>query len=206
MVLMYNDKSLHSDIINSSNWYEILLKKGVEFGHSDPDADPCGYRTLMTWQLAEKYYNIEGLYKKIQQACPKKNIREKSVDLIALLQTGELDYIYEYKSVAMQHKGKFIYLPDQINLKSQKYSEFYKNAKVKISGKKPGTFTYKTGSPMIYGITILKSAENNKAALDFTKLLFGQKGRKIMEKNGQTSIYPPIIINKEKLPDGLKEI
>jgi tetratricopeptide (TPR) repeat protein len=38
---------------------EILQKPDVVWGHSSPDLDPCGYRTLMVLQLAEKYY-IQG--------------------------------------------------------------------------------------------------------------------------------------------------
>ncbi len=47
--------------IDAGNWHEILLRPDVQYGHSDPNSDPCGYRSLLTWQLAEKYYKIENL-------------------------------------------------------------------------------------------------------------------------------------------------
>jgi len=52
MVIAYTSQSLYADEINSDNWYDILTRDGVIYGHSDPNADPCGYRTLMVWQLA----------------------------------------------------------------------------------------------------------------------------------------------------------
>ena len=58
MVIIYTDKSKDQDEITADNWYQILLRDGVEYGHSDPNADPCGYRTLMVWQLAEVYYGV----------------------------------------------------------------------------------------------------------------------------------------------------
>jgi len=50
MCLTYTDTSAYADEINSDNWYEILQNEGVAYGRSDPDQDPCGYRTLMVWQ------------------------------------------------------------------------------------------------------------------------------------------------------------
>ena len=52
MVIMYTPKSQYADAIHADNWYEILLKPEVQYGHSDPNADPCGYRAVLTWQLA----------------------------------------------------------------------------------------------------------------------------------------------------------
>ena len=60
MVIAYTDQSQYADEINADNWYEILTREGVIYGHSDPDADPCGYRTLLVFQLAEKHYSVEG--------------------------------------------------------------------------------------------------------------------------------------------------
>jgi len=60
MVLCYTDQSRYADIISGKNWVEILQKLDVVWGHSAPDLDPCGYRTLMVLQLAEKYYRQAG--------------------------------------------------------------------------------------------------------------------------------------------------
>ena len=58
MVLCYSDNATGSDDIVSENrtWYDVLRNEDVSYGHSDPDQDPCGYRTLLVVQLAEKYY------------------------------------------------------------------------------------------------------------------------------------------------------
>ncbi len=162
MAIMYRPDSAFAGEINSKNWPEILLRKGVEYGHSDPNADPCGYRSQLTWQLTEKYYNSPGLYEKLINNCPAKNIRPKETDPMALLESGELDYLFIYRSICEQHNMPFVTLPDAINLKSTALADYYKQASLKINGKKPGEFITKKGKPMVYGITVLKNAPNRK--------------------------------------------
>lgn len=205
MVIMYTPKSRYADTIHADNWYEILLKPGVQYGHSDPNSDPCGYRALLTWQLAEKHYKIEGLYDRLTGKMPEKNIRPKEVDLIALLEAGELDYIFIYRSVAEQHQAKYIILPEEINLKSPQWASFYQTASVKIIGEKPGEWTQMQGAPMLYGITMPKNAPNPEAGILFISFVLGKEGREIMKRNGQSEIIPPLVDNKEKLPEALKK-
>jgi molybdate/tungstate transport system substrate-binding protein len=201
MAIMYRPDSAFAGEINSNNWPEILLRKGVEYGHSDPNADPCGYRSRLTWQLAEKYYNSPGLYEKLRNNCPAKNIRPKETDLMALLESGELDYLFIYRSICEQHNMPFVTLPHEINLKSAALADYYKQASLKISGKKPGEFITKKGKPMVYGITVLKNAPNREAAEAFVAFVIGPEGQKIMRQNGQPAVTPPEVSgNTKQLP------
>lgn len=190
--------------INKDNWSEILLQKDVSFGRSDPNADPCGYRAVLTMKLAEKFYNRPGLADKML-AKDQRYIRPKEVDLLALLETGELDYIFIYRSVAEQHKLKYILLPDEINLKKTKFHDLYKTASVCITGNTPGTFITKFGEPIVYGVTIPKNAPNRELATAFLSfLLDADKGGAILEKNGQTSVVPSPTDTFSSLPESLK--
>jgi molybdate/tungstate transport system substrate-binding protein len=205
MVVMYSEKSKYADTIHSDNWYEILLKPGVQYGHSDPNADPCGYRAVLTWQLAETYYKKENLFNRLTGKMPKKNIRPKEVDLIAMLEAGELDYIFIYRSVAEQHHKKYVILPDEINLKSSVFADFYRTASLKITGKKPGEWIEQRGAPMVYGITLPKNAPNPEGGAAFIGFILSKEGQDIMKKNGQPEIFPPLVDNKEKLPKALRK-
>ncbi len=204
MVIAYTKKSKYANEINSSNWYDILTRPGVIYGHSDPNADPCGYRTLMVWQLAEKYYKIPGLYQRLQAHCPPGNVRPKEVDLIALLQSGDMDYAFEYQSLAVQHGLKFVKLPNQINLSQAEYADFYAQAKVKVNGTTPGTTVIKTGKPIIYGLTIPNNAPHPQLALEFVQFLLGPRGQAIMTKCGQPPIVPAVAEHIDNVPAGLR--
>lgn len=191
LVLCYTDKSKFAKEVNAKNWYEILQKKGVVWGHSDPNLDPCGYRSLMVLQLAERYYKMPGLYDKMIANRPKENVRPKSVELVSLLQTGNMDYAWEYLSVAVQHGLKYVLLPDEINLGNYKYDNLYQQAVVKVTGKEPGTFMDMKGDSVTYGITMIKDAPNKEAAIAFLKyMLDPQGGLKILKDQGQPPFVP----------------
>lgn len=207
MAIMYRPDSKYAKEINSGNWYKILLKKGVQYAHSDPNSDPCGYQTMLTWQLAEKYYKAPGLYKKLIANCPLQNIRPKETDLIGLLEAGQIDYVFIYKSVCEQHHMPYVSLPDAINLGSPAEADFYKQASLKISGKKPGATLEVKGTPMVYGLTIPKNAPDHEWAVKYLAFMLGPEGRAIMEKNGQKTIYPASVSgDAATLPPELKTL
>jgi len=207
MAIMYRKNSRLSAQINSQNWYKILLKDEVEYGHSDPNSDPCGYRSQLVWQLAEKYYKVPGLYNALRENCPPRNIRPKETDLIAMLEAGQIDYLFIYRSVCEQHRMPFVPLPEEISLKSPAFRDFYKQAEIRITGKRPGEFLTKKGKPMVYGITIPKKAPYPEAALSFVAFVVGPSGQEIMRRNGQPPISPPEATGKkELLPSRLKSL
>ena len=210
LVLCYTDQSRYADKINDKNWYEILQKKEVVWGHSDQNLDPCGYRSLMVLQLAEKFYNIDGLYQRLIDNRPEKNIRPKSVELVNLLKTGHMDYAWEYMSVAIQHDLKYVKLDDHINLGNYKYDEFYKMAQVKVSGKKPNTWMTKKGQSCTYGITLIKDAPNPEAATAFLSFLLSpEHGLKTLKEMGQPPFIPCRLPTSEmaaNLPSEIKHL
>ena len=209
LVLCYTDNSRFANEVNADNWYKILGRKGVIWGHSDPNLDPCGYRSLMVLQLAEIYYKKPGLYDQLIANRPKKNVRPKSVELVSLLKTGNMDYAWEYLSVAVQHDLKYIKLPDEINLGNYKNDSLYKHAKVKVTGKKPGTWVTRTGKSCTYGITMIKDAPNPDAAVAFLGYLMDPAGGvKILKDMGQPPFIPcrvPTEKMKSQLPLSLQK-
>jgi len=206
MAVVYHETSKYSEEINQNNWYDILLKDDVIYGRSDPNSDPCGYRTVLTSQLAEKFYNIGGLSEKILSK-NQEYIRPKEVDLLALLESNAIDYIFLYRSVAEQHKLKYIALPDSINLRNPALDDFYQTASTDIIGKEPGTTITQKGQAMVYGITILKNAPNPSLALKFMEFVLAKNGgKKIMEENGQPSILRIDENYKQYLPENLKSL
>jgi molybdate/tungstate transport system substrate-binding protein len=152
----------------------------------------------MVLQLAEKYYQRHGLYQKTIANRPKRNVRPKAVELISLLQTGNMDYAWEYRSVAVQHNLKFVELPDEINLGNYKFDQEYAQAMVKVSGKKPGTTMTMTGKSITYGVTLLEDAPNREAAIAFLAFMLDSSGGlKILEEMGQPPFIPARVSSDE---------
>ena len=210
LVLCYTDQSRFAGEVTPDNWHDILGRKGVVWGHSDPNLDPCGYRALMVLQLAEKFYNQTGLYDRLIANRPEENIRPKSVELVSLLKTGNMDYAWEYLSVAVQHGLKYIKLDDHINLGNYKYDGFYKLAQVKVTGKKPGTWITRTGKSCTYGITRIKNSPNPQgAALFLEYLLDPANGLAVLKSMGQPPFVPCRVATDADLaalPEGLRKL
>ncbi|MHB8931307.1 MAG: tungstate ABC transporter substrate-binding protein WtpA [Melioribacteraceae bacterium] len=205
MAIVYTDKSRRAKEINQKNWFDILLDKNISVGRADPNADPCGYRTILTMKLAEIYYNKKGLAEKLIKK-DQEYIRPKEVDLLALLEEGELDYIFLYRSVAEQHGLKFLLLPDKINMKKSELEDYYKQVSVELNGKKPGEKISQEGSSMVYGVTIPKNSPNPALAKKFIQYLMNkEKGLKVMQEFGQPTVVPSVCDAYNKLPDDLKK-
>jgi len=204
VVLMYTTSSKFANEINSNNWFEILLREGVQSGHSNPDADPAGYRTLLVWQLAEKYYRKPGLYGQLHNTVPPKNVRPKSVELVALLQSGELDYIYGYRSIAEQNQLPFVTLPPEIDLSDATKSELYSTVSVKVAGNKPGEKKDIKGLPILFALTIPKGAPHPQLAEEFIRFLLSPQGQEVMKRRYLAVISPPLASDMEKLPAGFR--
>ena len=246
VVLCYRDDAPGADDISngSRTWYEVLRNEPVKYGHSNPDDDPCGYRTPMVLQLAQQYYydeaasfglspdpNADGLYDALipgtesergrsggtSEARPSGSVevvRSKSVELIHLLDSGDLDYAFEYRSVAVQEGLDFIELDDHINLSRTDeevpgVEEFYRQAAVQIveDAAPPPTYKTETGKSIVYGITIPSHARNRDLAVEFVTLLLSESGINTFEvENGQPFLKPPLCDHPENLPAAIKDV
>lgn len=206
MVIAYTDKSIDADKITADNWQNILMKDNIVIGRSDPNADPCGYRTVFLFELAELFYQQAGLKGNLLE---KKNtvIRPKEVDLLALLETGNIDYLMIYRSVAIQHKLKYIELPDEINLSNPQFEDFYNSVSLEVNGKEQGATTTINGSSILYSLTIPKNSKNFENALKFILFLTdAEKGGKILSDQGMGVVNYCDKKYLEKLPDELSNI
>ncbi len=191
IVLCYTSDSRYARDISQKNWYSVLRKSDVAWGHSDPNLDPCGYRALMVLQLAETYYREPGLYAGLMANRPVEHVRPKSVELLSLLQTRNLDYAWEYRSVAIQHGLRYLSLPDEINLGDHRFDSRYATATVSVAGKSPGTMNVIKGESCTYGVALVKDAPNPAAAVAFLRyMLDPRKGLAIFRDAGQPPITP----------------
>jgi molybdate/tungstate transport system substrate-binding protein len=204
IVIAYQEKSKYSTDIDSSNWPDILLRDDVTYGRSDPDSDPGGYRAVFTCKLAEKYYNRPGLAGKLLSK-DTEFIRPKEVDLVALVQANAIDYMFQYKSVAVQHDLKYIELPKEINLSDPIYNNLYNSVSLEVAENAPGSKMVVTGEYINYSISVLSDAVNKGMANDFVSFLLSDAGKGIFRESGQDPLSPAISDQPDKVPDVLKK-
>ncbi len=181
--LVYTRQSAAAGEITGQNWYRILQRPDVRWGYADPVQDPAGYRTLMAFQLAERYYEVPGLERQLAAATDPRYMREKSADLMALLQLGELDYAWTYTSLAKMHNLAFVALPREITLGDPALAEWYGHAVVRLpGGSRTGRDSVEfRGAPIAYALTIPREAPHPDVAAAFVAFIASAEGRAILE-------------------------
>jgi molybdate/tungstate transport system substrate-binding protein len=156
MVIAYTNKSRYADQITSDNWQEILTRPDVRVGFSNPMLDAAGYRTIMVTLLASDYYQNATIFPAIigshfspplavnssggiqvvelpeimRPSDTKLVIRDGSMYVLSLLESGGIDYAFEYRSVAQGHDLLSVDLPAEVDLSSPDYAAVYSNVSV----------------------------------------------------------------------------
>lgn len=184
MVIAWTDASHHAAEMDSASWWRVLSRDDVEVGRSDPALDPNGYRTILMLRLAERAYAQPGLETAVLARAPQRNVRPKSSDLVALLQTGALDYAFAYESVARAAGLRWLKLPASIDLGDDAYAAEYARVSLKVPGAKRGDSITVRGAPIRYAIAIPRRAPNAAEGERFRDFLFSPSGQKLLTAGG----------------------
>jgi molybdate/tungstate transport system substrate-binding protein len=232
LALAYAPDSAYADEINADNWFEVITHPSVTVGLADPRFDASGYRALMALKLAESYYGQAGILDSIIQdqfttpisvfqagsmalitvpeileTVPGSPvvIRGASIQLIALLESGDLDYAFEYESVIRQHGLEWVALPDAINLGAPEYSEKYQQVQVNLNFKRFASVQpFFRGEQIGYGVTIPSNAPHPEAAELYIAFLLGSEGQQIMAEAYQPLLDPLSCDFPELVPAALQ--
>jgi molybdate/tungstate transport system substrate-binding protein len=202
--------------ITQAGWAEVLGRPDVRVGMSDPNQDPCGYRSLFCLYLADAQLGRKGLFDGLVRAnsndtaersasgdavirVPERVeyrgrlvLRPKETDLVALIEAGAIDYLLIYRSVAVQHKLDFLALPDEVNLGNPALAAEYARVSALQSADAPGGSTRIVAGPIAYGLTVPSSAPQPRLAEAFVRLVLSEDGRRIMEASGQPALVPAL--------------
>jgi molybdate/tungstate transport system substrate-binding protein len=203
----------------------------VKVGLADPRMDAVGYRTLMMTRLAESYYNTENImldtvgkyFTNRINASTSGNVslivvpelldpvgehmylRGANMKLISLLESNDIDYTFEYKSVVAQHKLSYLELPPEINLGDINYAGNYKNVRVKLDFKRFKSVDPEfEGVPIFYGMAVPANSKHLKEATRFLEFILGANGQRIFNECSFPPLVPPVCDNINALPDALK--
>ncbi|OGO17472.1 MAG: hypothetical protein A2Z14_17100 [Chloroflexi bacterium RBG_16_48_8] len=232
LALAYRKESRYGDEINDQNWYEIISKPDVKLGLSDPRFDALGYRTLMIMQLAEDVYQDPTIFEQIflgqfkmpisvkksgeksivhvpEILEPTENtslvMRGSSIALIALLESGDVDYAFEYESVIKQHGLSYVALPDQLNMGNPDLNQHYARVEVQLDFQRFSTVKPEfEGTAIGYGVTIPSNAPHPEWAEDFVAFLLGPAGQEILRTNKHPPLDIPLADGFEVIPESLK--
>ena len=233
IVLAYTNQSKYASEINSTNWYSILMRSDVKFGFPNPQIDSLGYRSLMTIQLAEAYYENNSIFHDLvtdnfdppidsvpigsnytitvpDVQVPKGNnvvLRDSGVILEPLLQSGSIDYCFLYLSNAKQYGLRYVELPDEINLGNPQYEEDYQRVAVTFEQQRFATVDLdREGKTIYFGLTIPANAPHPEVAVEFVKFVLSQEGKNVFQLCWQPVFKPSFTDNMTAVPLGLQSL
>ncbi len=141
------------------------------------------------------------------ETVPDSNIvlRGGSVALLALLKSGDIDYAFEYASVAQQHGLRYVELPPELNLGDPTHATGYARVQVRLDFQRFSSVKPEFNGEVIgYGVTIPSNAPNPDEAQKFVEFLLGSEGAAIMEANSHPEFDTPQVDNCAAVPENLK--
>lgn len=194
LVIAYTDRSRGAREITRDNWMQVLRRPDIEVGRSDPNLAPAGYRTLLLFQLAERHYRQAGLAQALLARAPDRNVRPNAAELAALLAAGEMDYIYDYASVAESHGFRYVTLPSEVDLGDPDRAEEYALVSVTVRGAVRGSQTSVKGRPVLYGLTIPSRAPHAAAARRFVSYLASQEAVRVLRAAHVDMLDRPAVV------------
>lgn len=134
-------------------------------------------------------------------------LRGASIQLVALLQSGDLDYAFEYESVIRQRGLDLLSLPDEVNLGSVGHEAAYGTVQVDLDFKRFSTVKPQfRGERIGYGITIPANAPHPAEAAQFIAFLLSPQGRAIMETHYHPMFETPLAEGSGRMPAVLQAL
>jgi len=234
LALAYTPESKYADEIDADNWPEILARPDVKVGLADPRFDASGYRTLMAFSLMENTlgrYDLFGPAFDGQFTFPVTIFRDDdlttitvpeiletkqdsrivlrggSIMLIALLESGDLDYAFEYESVIRQHGLEMVALPETVNMGEAAFETAYEAVQVDLDFQRFASVEPQfRGERIGYGITIPANAPHAEEAALFVAFLLGPEGRAIMEADNHPMFDPVPADGYANVPESLQAL
>lgn len=179
LVIAYTPSSRHAAEVSSATWTKVLTKPDVRIGRADPTIAPAGRHALALLKRTAAYFGVRGLDDALLAQAPLRFMRPNATELAALLQSGEVDYIVDYESVARQYGFSFVELPEDL------------------------------APAVLYGLTVPRQAPHSEGAVEFVRFVLSDEGKAILRDAHVTVLQTPVGIGAsmpQRLKDRVRTI
>ena len=187
----------------TSDWnafFGSLTSGNVKVGIADPVADPAGLRGWLALEAAGFLYsngNRNAYATPLLQA--KANVTgTHAAALVAPLQSGQIQFLFIYKSAAVVDHLSYLSLDRHVNLSDPTLGAFY------------STFSYKdsagvaAGAPIILSITVPLGSANTAEALQFLQYVVKNAGT--LTSYGLQPFSPARLYNSASPPAAIGQL
>jgi len=154
--------STNSSSLYSSAFYNLTSGK-VKVGISDPNSDPAGFRAWISLEIAGyEYHNEDRSYFSDRMVRNSGNVSAtNAAALVSPLESGNIQFLYIYRSAAIAHGLNYISLPPELDLGNSSMARFYSEFNYTLA---TGVVN---GSPIYLYVSALANNTNATAAHNF---------------------------------------
>ncbi len=159
-------------------WRQVLAAPGFRFGRTNPLTDPQGRNILIVMKLEARRRHDPGLPRRILG--PAINPRQifPEAEIMARLQSGQLDASSAYRFQPIAFHLPFVSLPPAINLGDPAHAREYESAALRLAGR-----VYHA-EPLVFYAAQLRAAPHPRRAGRFLAWLRGPAAQAIMARFG----------------------
>jgi len=187
----------------TSDWnsfFSSLSSGGVKVGISDPVADPAGLRGWLVLEAAGYLYagGNQAAYSGSLLRTAANVTGTHAAALVAPLQSGQIQFLFIYKSAAMADHLGYIALDRHINLGDPTLGGFYSKFSYTDSAGKS------LGSPIILCITVPLSSANTAEALKFVQYVV--KNAATLSSYGLQPFTPAKLYSNTSPPSAVNDL
>jgi Bacterial extracellular solute-binding protein len=173
------------------------FQPNVAIGETSAFLDPTGYRAPMIFRLLQSYYKVSNLYDDLLDHLL--TTAAQGSPSVVLGQGFDFEFVYEVSAyAALQNNPDFRYvnLPDEINLGNPRLNEFYRQAEIVVPDLLGTGLVAIPGNSVIYGVTIMRTAQNHANAITFLQYLLGSNGQADL-KSSLFKLISPAKVSRE---------
>jgi molybdate/tungstate transport system substrate-binding protein len=171
LAIVYAPKSRHADSISADNWWQMLTRRDVTIGRADPTVAPVGRYALATLRRAGSYYAKAGLSDRLLEHAALRYVRPNAAELATLLETGEVDYIVDYESVARQFGFSFVSLPEDL------------------------------APAVLYSVSVPRAAEHFSEGTELVSYLLSEDGKRLLRAANVDVLATPVAVGSALPPE-----
>lgn len=169
LVISYTSETAGGNRVGEAGeerWWSVLQHEDVNLGRTDPDRDPLGYRTLFGLDLASDHYSGTA---NLRSAIPEAGQVYPETQLLGQFETGSVDAVFAYRSMAVERDYEMIELPQAVDLSNPELADEYGTASYTLPD---GGIV--RGAPITYGATVRGSEPRSSVRTVFEAITSGR--------------------------------
>jgi len=182
------------------NFFSTISSGSVKVGISAPVADPAGLRGWLVLEAVGSFYasGNQSAYVDPLLRSGGNVTGSNAAALVAPLESGQIQFLFIYRSAAISDHLSYIQLDRHVNLGDTSLGAFYSKFTYTDSAGKT------SGAPIVLSITVPLSSANSAEALQFVQFVVKNTGT--LAAYGLVPLTPSLLYSSTTPPESIEQL